>query len=285
MTVLRRYYPGDVLLAAAELRERFEAGALNMLQFAVALNDLRFRDEDGHYWFLDAGTTRWYRFDEGEWRRSSTDPKVLEGPALLALDIPVLAEETGPELGPFFEDEDPRSWTRVKGLEVMVQAVTVAYERGRITSRRAEESLAGQYVIDAKGQFWTVGVRSGQWYHSEDGQWRKAEQPPALDSVLRVEVGAEPSETLLQAYAAMLQFLLSGAERLPERVTDPWDPPSGFPDPLTEPDLRCAACGAKNPARSLFCNQCGTGLGCPSCGATNPPGHRFCSQCGAALGG
>jgi ribosomal protein L40E len=285
MTAVRRYYPGDVLVAATELREGFEAGALNPVQFALALNDLRFRDENGDYWFLDARTTHWYRFDEGEWRPSSTDPKVLEGLASPALEIARAAGGTKPEFEPFFEAEAPQGLTPIKAVEAAVQTTKAAYERGRMSTTEAQRLLTGQYITDEKGRFWTIGVRSGQWYYFEDRQWRKAEQPPALDSLLRVEVGAQPSDALLQAYAAMLQFFLSSADRLPERVTDPWDPPLGFPEPLTEPDVRCASCGARNPPRSLFCNQCGTGLGCPSCGATNPPHHRFCSQCGEALGG
>ena len=137
-----------------------------------------------------------------------------------------------------------------------------------------------------------------------------SEQPPGLDALLRVAgqpqpcaacgnlvdqgqvcpkcgaaVVAELSPELAQACSAMLGFLYSRPDPIPEQVTDPWNPPPGFPKQLTEPDVRCAACGARNPAGSLFCNQCGKGLGCPSCGATNPPHHRFCYQCGAPLKG
>jgi class 3 adenylate cyclase/tetratricopeptide (TPR) repeat protein len=50
--------------------------------------------------------------------------------------------------------------------------------------------------------------------------------------------------------------------------------------------MRCAKCGAENPAGKRFCGDCGAPLAnrCEQCGAENPPGKKFCGDCGSALG-
>jgi uncharacterized RDD family membrane protein YckC len=57
--------------------------------------------------------------------------------------------------------------------------------------------------------------------------------------------------------------------------------------PMTAPDTTiCPACGAGNPARNKFCNQCGNPLGpilCPSCGFANEATATFCANCGSRL--
>jgi ribosomal protein L40E len=72
------------------------------------------------------------------------------------------------------------------------------------------------------------------------------------------------------------------------------------------PDLHCPYCGARNPAKTETCSQCGADLKeaslrqtgqalgayqegkapdvtCPSCNSPNPPNAAFCIQCGANL--
>jgi ribosomal protein L40E len=51
--------------------------------------------------------------------------------------------------------------------------------------------------------------------------------------------------------------------------------------------MRCAKCGAENPAGKRFCGDCGATLAnrCARCGADNPPEKKFCGDCGTALGG
>jgi len=72
------------------------------------------------------------------------------------------------------------------------------------------------------------------------------------------------------------------------------------------PDVHCAFCGARNPAGTEICTQCGADLregkarvsgqvvgahrdrpvpevACPSCGALNPAAAQKCSQCGASM--
>lgn len=309
MTGLRRYSPGHILGAAKRLHDKLDAGILHPRDFTVAANDFRFRDDSGDLWFLDAHTNRWYRFVEGRWQPSGTEPTSLEGPASLIIDVTLPAEEPEATFEAAFEGQGVETWTPTKALEVMVETTKSAYERGRISSDDAQDLLAREYVIDQQGTFWTVGVRSGHWYRFEKGEWTRSEEPPGLDSLLSLEVGPQEcpacgqlvregdlcpqcGEALVphlpsvpaQAFFAALDFILSGADLIPEPVTDPWDSPPGFPEALTPSDIQCASCGATNPAGSRFCNQCGTALGCPSCGAANPADARFCGQCGADLG-
>jgi class 3 adenylate cyclase len=51
--------------------------------------------------------------------------------------------------------------------------------------------------------------------------------------------------------------------------------------------MRCAKCGADNPAGKRFCGDCGAPLAnrCAQCGADNPPDKKFCGDCGSALSG
>jgi ribosomal protein L40E len=73
-------------------------------------------------------------------------------------------------------------------------------------------------------------------------------------------------------------------------------------------DVHCAFCGARNPAGTTTCTQCGADLregtarasgrvigahrdkpvadvACPSCGTLNPANARQCSKCGASMAG
>ena len=48
----------------------------------------------------------------------------------------------------------------------------------------------------------------------------------------------------------------------------------------------CPQCG-KPAGEGKFCNNCGAPLAlltCPKCGAKNPAGTRFCGECGTKLG-
>jgi class 3 adenylate cyclase/predicted ATPase len=50
--------------------------------------------------------------------------------------------------------------------------------------------------------------------------------------------------------------------------------------------MRCAKCGADNPAAKRFCGDCGAALAnrCGQCGAENPLEKKFCGDCGSGLG-
>lgn len=56
-------------------------------------------------------------------------------------------------------------------------------------------------------------------------------------------------------------------------------------DPASSQDgITCKKCGAKIPAGSKFCLECGekvqSGLFCPNCGEKLPPDAKFCLKCG-----
>src|SRR5258708_13141799 len=50
--------------------------------------------------------------------------------------------------------------------------------------------------------------------------------------------------------------------------------------------MRCAKCGAENPAGLKFCNECAAPFGrrCVKCGFENAPTAKFCGECAAPLG-
>jgi hypothetical protein len=307
MTDLRRYNAGDVLNAANELREEFETGTLNLLELGVRMNEFRFRDEKGSYWFLDARTGQWFRFDQGQWHAPTAGPRDLEGSASLPITSPDSIEETLKD-EPIPESEAPEGIEPTQVLASVVQTVRSAYEAGQISSTDAETLLGRQYVIDNTGRPWMVGVRSDQWHYFGDEGWVKSNEPPGLDSLARLEVpqvcgecghaiegnavcpqcGTDVlpvlSDVSDEAYPTILNFMLLALGSLPEPVTDPWDPPSGFPAALEEHGIRCASCSAVNPPGSRFCNRCAASLGCPTCGSQVTPGSKFCTKCGTRLG-
>lgn len=48
----------------------------------------------------------------------------------------------------------------------------------------------------------------------------------------------------------------------------------------------CSSCGAKNPARAVYCENCGELINatkCPTCGESNRPWANFCITCGQGL--
>jgi class 3 adenylate cyclase/tetratricopeptide (TPR) repeat protein len=50
--------------------------------------------------------------------------------------------------------------------------------------------------------------------------------------------------------------------------------------------MRCSKCGAENPDRAKFCNDCGHAIAgiCQKCGFENLRSAKFCGECGAPLG-
>ena len=51
--------------------------------------------------------------------------------------------------------------------------------------------------------------------------------------------------------------------------------------------MRCSKCGAENPDRAKFCEECAGPLTrrCPSCQTENSPTAKFCIECAKALEG
>lgn len=56
------------------------------------------------------------------------------------------------------------------------------WDRGEITAQQFAEELARLIVLDSKGNQWTVGARSRQWYRrAPDGGWVPSAPPAAQD--------------------------------------------------------------------------------------------------------
>ena len=49
--------------------------------------------------------------------------------------------------------------------------------------------------------------------------------------------------------------------------------------------MRCSRCGAENPARAKFCEECASPFTrrCPSCNTENSPSAKFCIECAKPL--
>jgi hypothetical protein len=324
MVALRKYSLGAVQAAAQALKQNLDNGVVQVPEFWLEQDLFRFRDGGGHHWYLDVRANRWHCFAQGTWQEAGPAPAWLEGLAAPALEMALLAE-TEHAAGDV-TDASPTEGPRPEMLAANVRRLKQAYELGLLPSVDTEAVLADQYLIDREGTFWTVGVHSGRWYRSEEAEWVQVGAPPADQTLLEPapaccpecgqvvladgtcpHCGQVPAVTLPelseQAYARVFAFALLGSGLVPEPVTDPWEPPSGFPGAETKPEIRCDSCQAVNPADSRFCRVCGATLTCPTCGAPLAPpseparstrtpaycprcnaqlvaGRRFCTQCG-----
>lgn len=308
MAELRRYSTTDILKAAADHRSAFEKGTLNKLEFMVGMADFRFRDPDGVNWFLEVGEEQWYRYHDGVWELSQSQPLALEGPDLTRFELAITEDEIENRFGDLLGEETDEIGPATEMLGGLIKKMWHVYEGGLISSTDLEMLLMRQYIIDEGGRMWTVGIRSQGWFYFEDGHWVPLPAPPDQEKLLSVEdwphvcdnCGHSVDEGFLcpecgayvfpglegateEATAAVLAFMMTGQGTLPEYVADPWDPPESYPDVMISDGPACPACGASNPKGSRFCNQCGTPLACPNCGNVNPPGSRFCNACGTVL--
>jgi hypothetical protein len=323
MVALRTYSLETVQAAAQALRQDLERGVITAPEFWLEQNLFRFRDGGGHHWYLDVRANRWHCFGEGVWQEAGPAPARLEGVAATALERALVTEEGA--LG----DETGHSSPEGPGPEILtanVRRLRQAYARGWLPSTDVEDVLREQYFVDRDGAFWTVGLCSGRWYRWEEAEWVRVKAPPAADTLLEAEPARCPTcgELALEdgtcpncgegtavalpdvpeeVYARIFAFALVGNGSLPEPLTDPWEPPDGFPGADRKPDLCCDACQTLNPPGHRFCRACGAPLTCPTCGASLAPpsevapppvapvrcprcnallaaGRKFCTQCG-----
>ena len=287
MVALRKYRLDTVQAAAQALRQNLDRGVSQVPEFWLEQNLFRFRDGAGNHWYLDVRANRWHRFAQGTWQEAGPAPARLEGVAAPALEVALVAEE---EHGAGdVTDSNPTGEPGPEMLAANVCRLKQAYERGLLASSDVEAVLAEQVLIDGEGTFWTTGVHSGRWYRSQETEWVQVDAPPPAHTLLELEPTRCPEcgEVVLddgtcpncgqvqgvvlpdvseQAYARILAFALFGSGFVPEPVTDPWEPPSGFPGAERKPEIRCDACQAANPAGSPFCRACGAALTCPTCG-------------------
>jgi ribosomal protein L32 len=228
----------------------------------------------------------WHCFALEAWQEAGPAPARLEGVAAPVLEMALTAEE---DAANDVTDDSPVEGPAPEMLAANVRQLRQAYERGLLPSTDIEVVLADQYLIDREGTFWAVGVRSGRWYRSEEAEWVQVDAPPAAQALLEEEPARCPEcgqvtladgtcpncgqvqgvvlpDLSEEAYARIFAFALLGSGFVPESVTDPWEPPGGFPGAETVPEIRCDACQTMNPAGSPFCRVCGAALTCPTCG-------------------
>jgi membrane protease subunit (stomatin/prohibitin family) len=105
----------------------------------------------------------------------------------------------------------------------------------------------------------------------------------APEEVLRMETMKSAAESLGKSSGAGLG---TGMVLIPQIMT-----PSGPAQAPAAALVICPKCGARVPATSKFCPECGTTLtppaagaiNCPKCGKSIPAGSKFCPECGSQL--
>lgn len=107
----------------------------------------------------------------------------------------------------------------------------------------------------------------------------------APEEVLRMETVKSAAESLGKSTGGGAA-LGTGMVLIPQIMT-----PTGPTQAPAAALVICPKCGAKVPATSKFCPECGTALtppsagaiNCPKCGKSIPAGSKFCPECGAQL--
>ncbi|MBT0160453.1 SPFH domain-containing protein [Candidatus Bathyarchaeota archaeon A05DMB-2] len=107
----------------------------------------------------------------------------------------------------------------------------------------------------------------------------------APEEVLRMETVKSAAESLGKSTGGGAA-LGTGMVLIPQLMT-----PTGPTQAPAAALVICPKCGAKVPATSKFCPECGTALtpppagaiNCPKCGKSIPAGAKFCPECGAQL--
>jgi len=286
MTDLRTYEPDQVARALEMTRACLQSTDARPSELALLLAQLLFRDSGGSYWAADPLAQRWYRWHESAWQAAAAPGGSLEG--LASLDVP------GSDLAeiPVVEDEPKTPTSAAAVATELTERLATAYRAGRLSSEQAGELLGRITLIDRQGRLWRRGARSGEWYTFEDGDWASQLEPPTDEALLgRSDLVAwansestdgDMDEHLAEAFGSALW---SGADALPEPLTDPWEPPDATPPVWPA----CPHCGRESIPAGSFCPWCGQSLPreqkrhCPRCGSPAKPTDRFCGKCGAPL--
>jgi membrane protease subunit (stomatin/prohibitin family) len=113
--------------------------------------------------------------------------------------------------------------------------------------------------------------------------WLKTGRTPP-EEVLRMETMKSAAESLGKSGGGAA--LGTGMVLIPQIMT-----PTGMTQAPAAALVICPKCGARVPATSKFCPECGTQLtppsagaiNCPKCGKSIPAGSKFCPECGEKL--
>jgi membrane protease subunit (stomatin/prohibitin family) len=114
--------------------------------------------------------------------------------------------------------------------------------------------------------------------------WLKTGRTPP-EEVLRMETMKSAAESLGKSGGGGAA-LGTGMVLIPQIMT-----PTGMTQAPAAALVICPKCGARVPATSKFCPECGTQLtppsagaiNCPKCGKSIPAGSKFCPECGEKL--
>jgi hypothetical protein len=110
------------------------------------------------------------------------------------------------------------------------------FENGQLNSQEFEDLVSALQVQDRRGHWWSIGVKSGEWYVYRGGQWQLA--TPPLDEPVDAAVSASGRKggglargcllgTLGTAFIALVglaiaAFFLIGDRGIPWRGWRPW---------------------------------------------------------------
>jgi hypothetical protein len=251
---LKSYSQSDVMDMANFIKREFTRPGSSPDRATHVLGEFKFRDDTGLYWTVGGQSLRWYQYGEDRWNLSTSPPGNLEGPA--SLPMITLRPSTVPIQEPR-SSEMPVPDDALEHLTRNVQTTRSSYRRGEISSTVAEDLIKQLFAVDKRGRFWTVGFRSGNWYYYKNGNWTRSQEPPKKDSLLTPDdarrycgscgqlvgggeycsnCGAKMASAPLQV--ALVDFLSHGVDRLPEPVSDTWNPPQGFPEKLSPPKVK-----------------------------------------------
>lgn len=287
MTDLQRFTAVHVQEMAQSISRELGDFTASLDQLESSLEAFKFRDPSACYWTVGPGRLQWCRFVQGQWMPAGSPSGTLEGPEILNGWIAATRRRESPDGR---TRQEPQVSSAPAFLQAMVQETRQAYERGEISSAAAESSLTGFYLLDRSGRFWTPGFRTGSWYSFEAGRWNRAQQAPSPEALLDLrqtdsqrcphcgtELGegskfcrncGNPAplgsgEITDQVGQAVADFLSLGMDTSPETVTDPWNPPPGFPELIRQ----CQVCGVPDVGSHANCRACRSPFAIP----TSPP--------------
>lgn len=274
-----RKYPAEIVQSmAATIKFELEAGVLTLEQLTDALSDLKFRDGSGAYWTQMPRSGQWYHYENNVWNRTDGVPSASEGLASIAMWAPTIPEKSSSAKTVIAGRTASNAHEFMKNR---IENIAQRYNAGEISSLAAHSLVANVFLMDQAFHFWAPGFQTENWYVFENAKWQQKDSPPDLGTL----IDSNSQELAEEIDKATLDFLSAMAGNLPEPVTDPWNPPSGIP----EPALKCPVCNRTDVGTHTHCRFCGTELPpvvqemtkfCTSCGHEQPRRMKFCTQCG-----
>ena len=137
-------------------------------------------------------------------------------------------------------------------IQAFFRLLCQGYQNGRLSFKNFSDALKDLKLYDREGNLWTIGARTGEWYHRDGNFWKRDEPAGALFA------------------ANQVLSMIKG---------NPVCPDCGA---RIQGDARfCPGCGKslapvsrsqRTVRRQVYCRKCGQPLNVSS---------RFCNRCGA----